>query len=989
MKKPGFDARIAICIAGFILAILLVAADEIFDIPYHLFSAPPTPINWTESGIESIFILIVGSLTISILWRLNLKRERAEGALKESERRLSNILSSMVDLVFVLDKDSRFTSFYVPSNELYVSPREFMGKKYSDIMPPHVNKLMTEALDKNKKGEVAEFEYWLEIGDQTQWYYAKMSPMLVDGEFAGCVAVARNITERKQTQEKILHLHGTLLTIRKVNQLIVEVDDESELIQRVCATLVDSRNYKMAWIGFTSDGSYDVLPVAQAGFEEGYLSSVKITYDDSEYGKGPTGTAIKTRRPSVMRGIVNDERYQPWREQALKRGYTSSAALPLVVEDKTIGALSVYSAEPDAFGDDEIDMLAELAGDISLGIGKIRQQGELRQSEEELKQFKEHLQLQIDRMPTALIVWDTGFRVQSWNPAAETMFGFTAEEALGKHPYDLIVPKEAQPHVDNIWRRLLKGDTTAHSVNENTTKDGQTIICDWTNTPLKKADGTVIGVLSMVQDITEREQVEAALRESEERYRDLFDNANDLLHSVKPDGHFLYVNKKWREVLGYSEEEVTNLTLWDIIHSDSLPHCREASRRVMSGEAVSKIKAVFVAKDGRLINVEGTSSCRFEDGKPVATRDIFRDISERKQAEEAQRESEERYRELANLLPQTICETDVEGNITFVNRNAFDIFGYSPEDLGSGLTIWQMIIPEDLDRAREDSQRVLGGEDLSGIEYTAKRKDGSTFSVLIYSSSITHEDSPTGLRMIIVDITERKKMEEQLMVNDRLASIGELASGIAHELNNPLTSVIGFSDLLMDKDIPDDIKEDLKVINREAHRTAGVIRNLLTFARKHPQEKQPVDINKAIQTVLDLRAYEQRVSNIEVNTHLASDLPEITVDGFQLQQVFLNIIINAEHFMSEAHGKGTLTITTERVGDTIRASFADDGPGIAKENLGHLFEPFFTTKEVGKGTGLGLSISHGVISAHGGRINAESELGKGATFVVDLPIGSE
>jgi len=222
----------------------------------------------------------------------------------------------------------------------------------------------------------------------------------------------------------------------------------------------------------------------------------------------------------------------------------------------------------------------------------------------------------------------------------------------------------------------------------------------------------------------------------------------------------------------------------------------------------------------------------------------------------------------------------------------------------------------------------------------------------------------------------------------RLSSIGELASGIAHELNNPLTSVIGFSDLLLEKDIPDDIREDLSVVNREAKRTAEVVQNLLIFARKHPPGKQLVNINSIIEKVLELRAYEQKVSNIQVNTRFAPDLTEIMADGFQLQQVFLNIIINAEHFMIEANNRGTLTITTERVEDIIKASFADDGPGIAKENLGHLFDPFFTTKEVGKGTGLGLSICHGIISEHGGKIYAESKLGKGATFVVELPLTS-
>ncbi|GAH05033.1 unnamed protein product, partial [marine sediment metagenome] len=161
------------------------------------------------------------------------------------------------------------------------------------------------------------------------------------------------------------------------------------------------------------------------------------------------------------------------------------------------------------------------------------------------------------------------------------------------------------------------------------------------------------------------------------------------------------------------------------------------------------------------------------------------------------------------------------------------------------------------------------------------------------------------------------------------------------------------------------------------------------FARKHDTEKGPVNINSIMEKVLELRAYEQKVSNIQVNTQFAPDLPEITADYFQLQQVFLNIIINAEHFMIEANNRGTLTITTERTGDIIKASLADDGPGISKENLGHLFDPFFTTKEVGKGTGLGLSICHGIITEHGGRIYIESKLGKGATFVVELPITTD
>jgi len=233
---------------------------------------------------------------------------------------------------------------------------------------------------------------------------------------------------------------------------------------------------------------------------------------------------------------------------------------------------------------------------------------------------------------------------------------------------------------------------------------------------------------------------------------------------------------------------------------------------------------------------------------------------------------------------------------------------------------------------------------------------------------------------------EQRRAEEQLIITDRLASIGELASGIAHELNNPLTSVIGFAQLLLAKDIPDEIKEDVEIIYSEARRAADVMKNLLIFARKHSPAKQLININEVIEKVLALRAYEHKVENIQVVSHLATDLPLTMADCFQLQQVFLNIVINAEHFMRRESQRGTLTITTRRIGNIIRAYFIDDGPGIDRENLGRLFNPFFTTKDVGEGTGLGLSICHGIIIEHRGRIYAQSEPGKGATFIVELPV---
>ncbi len=340
----------------------------------------------------------------------------------------------------------------------------------------------------------------------------------------------------------------------------------------------------------------------------------------------------------------------------------------------------------------------------------------------------------------------------------------------------------------------------------------------------------------------------------------------------------------------------------------------------------------------------------------------------------------------------TLVERSTDGIIViqddllkFANQKAAEITGFSVEE-ATGKPFLTFISPEYRALAADSYKRRMAGEEAPSLyEIEVSSKGGRKIMMEVNANAIQYEGKPADL-VILRDVTERKEREERLMMTDRLASIGELASGTAHELNNPLASVIGFSQLLMKRDVPDDIKEDLGLIHSEAQRCANIVKNLLTFARKHTPIKQLSNVNNIIEDVLLLRAYEHKVNNIEVERRFAPNLPEIMVDSFQMQQVFLNIIINAEYFMAQTHNKGRLTITTEELDNVIRISFADDGPGIAKADLSRLFDPFFTTKPVGKGTGLGLSICHGIVAEHGGRIYVRSQLGKGATFVVELPI---
>ncbi len=329
--------------------------------------------------------------------------------------------------------------------------------------------------------------------------------------------------------------------------------------------------------------------------------------------------------------------------------------------------------------------------------------------------------------------------------------------------------------------------------------------------------------------------------------------------------------------------------------------------------------------------------------------------------------------------PNSVLAFDESGYIALVNdafRAAFDLKNRD-------------ITESKIEDIPEIADIVTEIKNFKASRETSLRKEWQFVSngvSKIYIVSFARLQEEELYILYMTDISDERAKQESLYLTDRLASIGEMASGIAHELNNPLTSVIGLSEIVMQEEVPESIKEDMSLIKSESHRAAGIVRNLLSFARKNITLKQATNINKIIMDVLRLRSYEHGVNNIKVIQELDPQLPDIMVDNSQIQQVFINIILNAEYAMVNARGKGTLKIKTEVADDNVKVSFTDDGPGIEPQNIRRIFDPFFTTKEVGKGTGLGLSISYGIVTAHNGKIYAVSEFGKGTTFVIELPL---
>jgi two-component system NtrC family sensor kinase len=597
----------------------------------------------------------------------------------------------------------------------------------------------------------------------------------------------------------------------------------------------------------------------------------------------------------------------------------------------------------------------------------------------EAKQAEELYRTLAKSSPVGVYIVQDG-KFQFVNPQFQKYTGFSEDELLGRESLELVHPEDRDRVRENAVA-MLKGNRFPPYELRYIVKGGETLWATETVTSIyyngKRA------VLGNFMDITAHKQAEEKLQESEEYLKTLFNASTGGMLVIDPETHKIVdANPAIIKMIGVEREQIIGRVCHKFVCPADVGKCPitdlqqkvDTSERVLlkaSGGKAPILKSVVpITRHGRQYLLE-----------------LIIDITARKQAEEALRESREQLRKMFESVTDGISVIDLNGAITEVNQRMVEIHAFGSKEELVGKKAFELVSPRDHERIAANMREAIKQGTVGSMEYTLLKANGTEFPAELSTSVLRDAlGNPAGHITIVRDITERKVMQEQLMLTDRLASIGELASGIAHELNNPLTSIIGFSQLLMEKDIADDSKEDLKLVHSEAQRAAGIVKNLLTFARKHAPVKQLTQINSIIEDVLRLRAYEQKVNNIEVVKQFDPALPEIMVDHFLIRQVFLNLVINAEYFMTEAHKKGALTLTTKKVDNTVTVSFTDDGPGISRENLSRIFSPFFTTKEVGKGTGLGLSICHGIVAEHGGNIHARSQLGKGATFVVELPI---
>jgi two-component system NtrC family sensor kinase len=334
-----------------------------------------------------------------------------------------------------------------------------------------------------------------------------------------------------------------------------------------------------------------------------------------------------------------------------------------------------------------------------------------------------------------------------------------------------------------------------------------------------------------------------------------------------------------------------------------------------------------------------------------------------------------------------ILVLDTVGLVSYANRRCFEA-GYREPDLMGQLLV-QMVPLARRPVLAEALERTLQGSALDNLEIPLLRGNGTAGQFSISLSPMRDEQGDiNSVVVVMTDVTDACHLQAKLMHTEKMAALGQLVSGVAHEVNNPLAAIVGFTDLLLENPaVPQDAKDELRVILQEAQRTRVIVQNLLSFARQMPAQREPVRVNSVLQQTLKLRAYDFSNHGVEMSEHYEEDLPLIIGDPYQLQQVFLNILNNAYDAIQDVRRPGRMEIATSHRDGQLEIAFRDNGPGILHAE--RIFDPFFTTKEVGKGTGLGLSICYGIVRAHQGEIVARNNPdGMGCTFVVRLPVAT-
>jgi PAS domain S-box-containing protein len=861
------------------------------------------------------------------------ERKKAEASLRESEAKYRDLVEEMTDAIYTLDAQGNVTSINKAGKAMFGrEPQEVIGKTFANWIPPDKLPDAMAVFKRILGGEKITAEtVMLDKNGRPHHVEFSSTPIIKDGVVVGTRGIIRDITERKRAEYELQESH------KKYRHLVDNI----------------------------TDGVYQIDT-------KGNFTYVNKVIEER------SGIPAEKFVGLNFRDVVIPE-YHEIVSANLARSLAGEQLPPFELAYRTATGQTITV---------ETNIRPIYDGNTITGVqGISRDITGRKKAEEKLKESESALRAIIDSVTEAVLLMDTDETILAANRPLAERWGTTLDELIGKHSYDFLPDDVAKSRKLQLEKVVRTGEPVIfedvcgarhilHSLN-----------------PIKDSTGKVTKVAIFAFDITERKKAEEALREAEQKWRCLAENAPDVILTADPDGTILYLN---RTVPPYTPEEAIGTGVCNYV----LPEYRDVLRHafgqvVQTGQPYS-YELAGAGPNGRTSWYQSWVGPIKQGGQVVAVMLIATDVTERKQAEDTLRRSENKHKTLLENLPQRVFLKDKNSVYISCNENyARDLRIKADQIVGK--TDYDFYPKELAEKYRADDRRIVESGQTTDIE-EKYILEGKEFIVHTVKTPVRDEQGNViAILGIFRDITESKRQERELNLYrdkmtraEQLASLGALSATLAHEMTQPLTAIrLSIENSLADLqtgNYPNDALEGLKDGLDEVSHAASIIDRLRHFARQSSEKAvSQVNLKEAAEGIVRLLNKNAQQANVFVHLKGLEKLPPIYAHEKDMEQLFFALIDNAIH-AGDGKKNRQLTISGTVKGKQIELQFADNCGGIAPENLDKIFEPFFTTKPAGEGTGLGLCIVKNIVSRAGGKVWAKSDLGKGATFFVTLPI---
>jgi PAS domain S-box-containing protein len=918
------------------------------------------------------------------------------------------------------------------------------------------------------------------------------------------------LSQGEMAETELQRLTRALIATNTCNHALIHSTDENELLQKICNIMVETGGYRMAWVGYAEhDKEKSIRPVAEAGLDDGYINSARVTWADVPLGNGPTGTAIRTGQPCIIRDIRQEPKFKPLLTQALERGYASVQSFPLKSDGKVFGAITIYSEIPNAFNMQESELLAGLVDNLAYGITMLRNRYAKEVAEGELKQSEERFRkLFLGHSTIMLLLEADTWNIIDANQAAADFYGFSIEELKrmnidrlnqdspevrkgnldkfrtskhntyifhhkvadgsiheveivsdgielqGKNVFFSIITdiserkqsEEALKESEERFRMLFAGNSAVMiiidpatgiiidanqaaaefygwpievlkqmNINQINTLTPQEITFEldkWHSVnqrhfsfPHRRADGSVRDVeifakkieiqgkeviYDIVHDVTERKQQEEALKRSEKQFRSMFEDHSAVKLLIDPyTGSIIDANKAAADFYGWSGEQLRTMFIQDINTLSPEEVIGEMEKAKLTGKKQFSFR--HLRADGSIRDVEVFSNPLQIEGKDRFY-SIVHDVTERKQAESALKESKERFEATIDAAEIGTWEWNVQTGEAIFNNRWFEMVGYTSEELAPvSIQTWiDLAHPDDFKESMANIEKHFNGNsEHYECECRMKHKNGQWIWILDRGKLLTRTKDGKPLRMLGThsDITERKLAAEE---SDRLKTA--FIANMSHEIRTPMNGILGFSELLKEPHLSgDEQAEYIDLIHQSGERMLNLINSLMDISKIDAKEaklqKTETSVNKLLRDIEAFFKLEVSKKGLHLTSTkgLTDEESVIETDSIKLNQVLTNLIQNALKFTS----KGGIDFGYTRKDDMLEFYVIDSGIGISSAIKEKIFERFHQVNNSltrnHEGAGLGLSISKAFVEMMGGMIRVDSVEGAGSTFCFTLP----